>query len=213
MNSAPDPRHQQFLRLFVASEPAVRAFVRSLVPTLADANDVMQEVAIVLWEKFTEYETSGDFRRWAFGVAKFKVLSWQRDRMRERHVFGLEMTDLLASDAEHHSARLESQREALRNCLHKLSAGQRTLIDSAYASLVRIDELALKIGLTAMALYKKRPRRLLWRSDNPVGFAPLNPLRQEPPGVLKPKREFPESSACHDRCVDPKKFLGSWLTG
>jgi RNA polymerase sigma-70 factor (ECF subfamily) len=158
MNSASDPRHQQFLRLFMASEPAVRAFVRSLVPTLADANDVMQEVAIVLWEKFTEYETSEDFRRWAFGVAKFKVLSWQRDRMRDRHVFGLEMTDLLASDAEHHSARLESQREALQNCLHKLSADQRTLIDSAYAPLVRIDELARKVGLTAMALYKKLHR-------------------------------------------------------
>ena len=67
MSSAPDLRHQQFLHLFMASEPAVRAFVRSLVPTLPDSNDVMQEVAIVLWEKFTEYQTSDDFRRWAFG--------------------------------------------------------------------------------------------------------------------------------------------------
>ena len=158
MKSAPDIRNQQFLRLFMASEPAVRAFVRSLVPTLADSNDVMQEVAVVLWEKFTEYETSEDFRRWAFGVAKFKVLSWQRDRMRDRHVFGLDTTDLLASDAEQHSARLESQREALENCLQKLSAEQQKLIDSAYAPMVRIDELALKIGLTAMALYKKLHR-------------------------------------------------------
>jgi RNA polymerase sigma-70 factor (ECF subfamily) len=158
MNSAPDTRHQQFLRLFMASEQAVRAFVRSLVPTLTDANDVMQEVAIVLWEKFTEYETSEDFRRWAFGVAKFKVLSWQRDRMRDRHIFGIETTELLANDADKHAALLESQREALQNCLQKLSVEQRALVNSAYAPMVRMDELAQQIGLTAMALYKKLHR-------------------------------------------------------
>ena len=158
MRLPPDMRHQQFLRLFTASEPAVRAFVRSLVPTLADSNDVMQEVAVVLWEKFTEYETNDDFRRWAFSVAKFKVLSWQRDRMRDRHVFGLETTHLLANDAEQHSARLEHQRQALEDCLHKLPVPQRKLVDAAYAPLVRMDELARQIGLTAMALYKKLHR-------------------------------------------------------
>jgi RNA polymerase sigma-70 factor (ECF subfamily) len=158
MNPAPDPRHQHFLRYFMASEPAVRAFVRSLVPTLADSNDVMQEVAIVLWEKFSEYESSEDFRRWAFGVAKFKVLSWQRDRMRDRHVFGLETTEILACEGDRFSDHLEKQREVLRHCLQKLPIDQRSLVDSAYAPSVRIDELATRIGLSAMALYKKLHR-------------------------------------------------------
>ncbi len=158
MSSAPDMRHQQFLRLFMASEPVVRAFVRALVPTLADANDVMQEVAVVLWEKFTEYKTSEDFRRWAFGVAKFKVLSWQRDRMRDRHVFGLETTDLLAHEAEEQCTRLEGQLQVLQYCLDKLPGPQRNLVESAYAPLVRIDVLAMRLGMTAMALYKKLHR-------------------------------------------------------
>lgn len=146
----------------MASEPAVRGFVRSLLPTLNDTNDVMQEVAIVLWEKFAEYETSDDFRRWAFGVAKFKVLSWQRDRMRDRHVFGLETTELLAAETERHAGRLEAQRAALQECLHKLSTEQRALVDSAYAPAARIDALASQLGSTAMALYKKLHRiRLL----------------------------------------------------
>ena len=92
-----DPRHELFLRLFTAHEPALRTFVRSLVPLVADANDVMQEVAVVLWQKFGEYESSEDFRRWAFGVARFKVLAWQRDRMRDRHLFR-SRTDRIAGD-------------------------------------------------------------------------------------------------------------------
>jgi RNA polymerase sigma-70 factor (ECF subfamily) len=162
MSAPPDLKQQQFLRLFMASEPAVRAFVRSLLPTLNDANDVMQEVAVVLWEKFVEYETSEDFKRWAFGVAKFKVLSWQRDRMRDRHVFGLDTTELLAAESERHATRLEAQRAALQECLHKLPTEQRELVHSAYAPGARIDSLARHLGSTAMALYKKLHRiRLL----------------------------------------------------
>ena len=63
-----DQRQQSFLRLFMACEPAIRAFVRSLVPTVADSNDVMQEVAVVLWQKFTEYKTTDDFRRCRAGA-------------------------------------------------------------------------------------------------------------------------------------------------
>ena len=158
MNPLDDQRHDDFLRLFTTHEPAVRAFVRSLVPGLSDANDVMQEVAIVLWRKFGEYASGEDFRRWAFGVAKMKVLSWQRDRGRDRHVFGDEVTDMLASHAEEHSDRLAAQREALRQCLDKLPAEQRRLVDSAYAPQTRIHELAAAFGQSAAALYKRLHR-------------------------------------------------------
>ena len=36
--------HDQFLRLYVENEEALRGFVRSLVPTLDDAREVMQSV-------------------------------------------------------------------------------------------------------------------------------------------------------------------------
>jgi len=153
-----DSRHELFLRLFTAHEPALRNFVRSLVPMVADANDVMQEAAVVLWQKFGEYESSEDFRRWAFGVARFKVLAWQRDRMRDRHVFGADLTELLATEAEIQAGRLERQREALRTCLEKLLPEQRQLVDAAYAPATRIDELARGAGQTAMAIYKRLHR-------------------------------------------------------
>jgi len=158
MNTSDDQQHDDFLRLFTAHEPAVRAFVRSLVPTLCDANDVMQEVAIVLWRKFGEYASGENFRRWAFGVAKMKVLSWQRDCGRDRHVFGDDLTDLLACHAEENAERLAAQREALRLCLEKLPAEQRRLVDSAYAPDTRIRELAQFFGQSIAALYKRLHR-------------------------------------------------------
>jgi len=65
-----EQHHDDFLRLFAVSEPALRAFVRSLVPRREDVPEVMQEVAVVLWRKFGDLAVPGDFRKWAFGVAR-----------------------------------------------------------------------------------------------------------------------------------------------
>src|SRR6188768_41476 len=108
-----DQHHNQFLRYFAESEPALRTFVRSLVPSLADASEVMQEVAVVLWQKFGEFDATRDFRKWAFGVARYEALALLRDRMRDRHVFSDALVNKLADATEAAGQRHEAQREAL----------------------------------------------------------------------------------------------------
>lgn len=70
-----DDRHSQFLRLYVAHEEALLGFVRTLLPSREDAREVMQEVAVVLWQRFEELNDVSGFRPWAFGVARFKALA------------------------------------------------------------------------------------------------------------------------------------------
>ena len=73
MDPADRDKNDQFLRLFVENEEALRGFVRSLVPTLEDAREVMQETAAVLWRKFEEVDSPGDFRRWAtYGLLGYR---------------------------------------------------------------------------------------------------------------------------------------------
>jgi len=148
-------QHQdQFLRLFAENEPVLRTFVRSLVPSLADTSEVMQEVAVVLWQKFAEFDATRDFRKWAFGVARYEVLAYLRDRARDRHVFNDELVGRLADDAAATAPQHEAQRDALETCLQKLTEAQRTLVLSAYARDTRMNELATQRGQTAMSLYK-----------------------------------------------------------
>ncbi len=149
-----DQHHEQFLRLFVEHEPALRTFVRSLLPSRSDTSEVMQEVALVLWQKFTEFDASRDFRKWAFGVARYGALAYRRDRARDRHVFDEELVEKLAGEATAAANRHERQREALETCLQKLPANQRGLVLAAYTTGTRIDELAAHRGQTTMSLYK-----------------------------------------------------------
>lgn len=154
MTPAETERHDHFLRLYVEHEEALNGFVRTLVPTREDAREVMQEVAVVLWRRFGELTDFADFRRWAFGVAKMKALSFARDRMRDRLVFDADVMDLLAAEVTSEVDAFEAEREALDECLGKLDAAQRKLLSAAYAPGVRMDELAISLGRSPMSFYK-----------------------------------------------------------
>lgn len=163
MSPAETERHHRFLRSFTAHEPAIRAHVRRLVPMRADADDVMQEISVVLWEKFDTFQEGGEFRAWAFGVARFEVLAWLRDRGRDRLVLDEEVVIQLAQETTADEPRLERQREALEQCLQKVPADQRDLIMQAYLPESRIQEVAQGSGRTVAGFYQwlHRMRRVL----------------------------------------------------
>jgi RNA polymerase sigma-70 factor (ECF subfamily) len=149
--SSEHERHAQFLRHYAESEVALHTFVRSLVPTRQMASEVMQDVILVLWEKF---DAAADFQGWAFGVAKNIALRHLRRQSRDRHVFDDELVNQLADDAAALVPVHDGHREALEHCLEKLPAAQRELVLSAYTKGTRMDELATRRGQTPMALYK-----------------------------------------------------------
>ena len=150
-----DPQHAQFLRLYAEQEQALHGYVRSMLPDRHETSEVMQEVIVTLWQKF---EGAVDFRHWAFGVARMKVLHHLQRRKRDRHVFGEELIQQLADRQAELEERHVTQREALEQCLEKLPPVQRELVLTAYTKGTRMDDLAAQRGETAMAIYKKLHR-------------------------------------------------------
>lgn len=146
--------HEQFLRLFTANEPSIRAYVRRLVPTRHDAADVMQKIALVLWRKFDELIDLKEFRRWSFGVARYEALSWLRDKARDRLVLADDVLNVVAHESERLDEQLSDQRDALETCLGKLPREQRDLVLAAYATDARIEAVAEQCGRTVSAFYQ-----------------------------------------------------------
>lgn len=154
MTPAENAKHDQFLRLYVSQEEALLGFVRTLVPSREDAREVMQEVAVVLWQRLGDLDDLANFRPWAFGVARFKAMAWLRDRNRDRLVFDEDVLELLADEVTEHADVYEAERRALESCVEKLDPAQRKLLDAAYAPGARIDALAAAAGRSPMSFYK-----------------------------------------------------------
>lgn len=163
MTPAENERHDKFLRSFTANEMAIRAYVRRLVPTRADADDVMQEVSVVLWKKFEKFRKDGDFRAWAFGVARFAALAWRRDKARDRLVLDEDVVTKLASETAEIEPFLSSQREALEKCMEDFQPNQRKLLMKAYQPDSRIQDVANSSGRSIPGFYQwlHRVRKML----------------------------------------------------
>lgn len=163
MNPEEIQRHTRFLRLFTAHEPAIRAFVRRLVPSRADADDIMQDISVVLWKKFHLLDQPANFKSWAFSVARYEILGWLRDKGRNRLVLDEQVINTLASEAPNDEPRLARQREALETCMKKVPVEQRDLLMQAYQPDNRINDIARQSGRTVTGFYQwlHRMRRTL----------------------------------------------------
>ncbi len=163
MNPSDENKHEEFLRSFTAHEASIRAYVRRLVPSRCDADDVMQDASIVLWKKFGEFRKDGDFRAWAFGVARFSALAWRRDKARDRLVLDENVVAKLAEETANDEAHLQQQRDALEICIQKVKPGHRALLMDAYQADSRIQDVASSSGRTVSGFYQwlHRVRRSL----------------------------------------------------
>jgi RNA polymerase sigma-70 factor (ECF subfamily) len=162
-DSIPHDTYEQFIRLFVAQEGRLRAFLRTLVPSLDELDEVMQETSLVAWRKFSQFEPGTDFLAWVATIGRFEALRWRRDRAADRLVFSEQLCELLADEALAETETREAERRALDLCLEKLPTRQWQWLAAAYQPGVKFREVAQTSGKSVEAFYKmlQRVRALL----------------------------------------------------
>lgn len=154
LSSGPD----EFVALYTRYERKLYRYVASLLSHPDEAEDVLQETARVLWQKFGEYKRAEPFLPWAYSIARLEVLNYcQRERTRRKY-FRPAVIELLADARQEHEGLLEAQLRWLAECTKKLDEADRLLIERRYTSRQTLNELAAEIGRTPNALYKSLQR-------------------------------------------------------
>jgi RNA polymerase sigma-70 factor (ECF subfamily) len=149
---------QQFLSLFLRSEREVFRYVAALVPNVADAEDIVQQTALALWEKFDAYDTNQPFTPWACRFALNKTKQWIERRQRWQALLERGLAEELAHRREELRPEIETRLKHLEGCLNKLPAEQRAIVDGYYYRRDGIDKLAEHSGRTVAATYKTLQR-------------------------------------------------------
>jgi len=151
---------EHFAALWTAAQSTIASFIRTLVPDYQQADEVLQRVAVTLVRKFDQYDETRPFAAWAVGVAKYEVLYFRRERATDKHLFGDDIVEQIASRYERFAEDADPVRDALRQCLEKMKGRSKKVIDLRYRrgmkSLAIAHEMTLSAGAVRMLLCRVR---------------------------------------------------------
>jgi RNA polymerase sigma-70 factor (ECF subfamily) len=157
-------RRDAFARLFAQHDRWLFAYLVSLLGNAAHAEEVFQEVCVVLWREYETFQLGTNFVRWVSVIAHNQVHRFRRQQKRVGPQLSETAVELLAADAVERADFLESRRVALRTCLEKLAPKDRQLVQSCYGDArTNFKTAAENLGRPVNTVYKalNRVRRSL----------------------------------------------------
>lgn len=149
--STEDDHKLRVQQYFMQHQQALLAYVLSLVPNLQDAQDIVQEVFLVVSCKAATWKEGTNFLAWSCSVARFEVLNFLRCRKQRSLSLDDDVLELIEqSDAS--CSDLQSRIEHLKECVQLLSPRARELILMRYHSSQMPEEIAQSIRWSVNAV-------------------------------------------------------------
>ena len=144
----------QFVRLWTLHGQRVYAYLLTLAPNDADADEIYQEVGITLWEKFDQFTPGTNFQAWARRVALNKVRSFRQLRRHQTVLCSPEFLEAIDETITEEANTLDAQHRALADCFEKLPAKHKDLIERRYQPGATPTSVAGQTGRSVKAIYE-----------------------------------------------------------
>ena len=150
------PPDASFVNLVLEAQRGLNAYILTLVPNLADADDILQETNSTLLRKAGEFEQGTRFWSWACRVAYYEVLAFRKRRQRDRVAIGFDekLLETIGGEAAGLFADLDKRLLALDDCLGRLKEQDRQLVALRYRDDQNAGQIAGVVGRTVRAVYQ-----------------------------------------------------------
>ena len=143
-----------FFELFMNVQKSLYAYILSSVRNYADANDLLQETATVLWQKFDQFDQETNFLAWAISIARNMVRNHFSNRKRSRLQFDDSLVQTIEEATVAGLDSYDARMMALKKCYEKLSDANRLLIKLRYENGMTIKSIASHLGKPIHGMYK-----------------------------------------------------------
>lgn len=147
-----------FARLLVTHDQHLRRYISLFLHRRDDVEEVLQQTAVALWEKFEDFDQGREFLPWATRFAYFEVLSFRRDKARARVFYTEDVMQAIAEAESELADDLKQRRDQLAECLSQLTDEDRSLLQRRYADDTTIKALSDETGRTVKSLYRRLDR-------------------------------------------------------
>ena len=128
------------------------AYILTMLPDVDQASDVLQEANVVMWRKRLELGEAQSFEAWACRVAYFEVLSFRRNRHRDRHVFSEELIERISAASLEKVSGQSAVSIAIEDCIGELSDRDSDLLRERYQENTPVTDIARQVDKTPAAV-------------------------------------------------------------
>lgn len=148
----------RFIQLFTSHEKQIYRYILSLMPHSQDAQDVLQETAIALYNKIEDYDPTRPFAPWAFRFAYHMTLKHREKSSRWHRFLDEELMKEIASRQSMLVPELDQRRGYLKECLAEVPKNKREMLTDYYFEDETVDVIAVSQGKSVEATYKALQR-------------------------------------------------------
>lgn len=146
--------YQLFIKLYLSNERRIYGYVRALIPNWTDVDDIIQEIATVMWAKFNQFEKGTNFSAWALKIAHNQVLNYCKKRRNDKLCFSERAIELLAEKSLTQNQNSDERLPILRKCLQKLQHTELSLIQMRYEPGASTKSVSQQTGKEPHVLYR-----------------------------------------------------------
>ena len=157
------------VRLFSQHQRWLYGYLMALTGNPNDADDVFQEVCVVMWQQHEKFEVGTNFVSWLSVIAYHQAQKFWREKKRKNHHLSPDLIEQLAEALPNEFDIMEDRRKALSSCIKRLSDVDRQLLSHRYAAKkTTAKTTASQLGRTTASVYKSlnRIRRSLFECVN-----------------------------------------------
>ncbi len=148
-------RKPHFMSLLTANYYLLHSFILAMVPNKTDAEDILQNTFMYLWEHFGDFQPGTSFISWATTIAKFQVLTYRKTKTRSKVHLSEMALDLVAAESVKLSAQMDERYEALEKCLKKMPEKELDFLKKRFMQGSSVRKIAKDIGASLNVVYKR----------------------------------------------------------
>ena len=143
---------EQFTRCWTEAQPKLAGYINALVPDFQEAEDLLQDVAVILLCKFPEYDPQRPFIAWAIGITKREVLMARRCHARNFLCYRTDLLERISEAYEELTPELEERSRALKECLRQVQGRASELLKLRYEEGLKPNAIAGCVGMAVVAV-------------------------------------------------------------
>jgi RNA polymerase sigma-70 factor (ECF subfamily) len=155
MNDRNPDNTDYFVRQLMNHRKRIYTFILTLVGNSSDADDIMQDTAALMWQKYHQTEEIGDFAALGMRIAHLKVLEFRKKQYKSKIQFNSELFESILGGAAAVEETLDERFEALQKCLSKLDDISRKLVQAQHQKGHTIKEIAASVNMSQHVAYKR----------------------------------------------------------